>query len=84
MTIAASGSSFGGIVHPILLNNLFTARLGFQNSVRVSAGLVTLVLILACSLLHPRFRAQPTAKPPLLKSVRKFYSEWSFTAVSVG
>ncbi|KJA20471.1 hypothetical protein HYPSUDRAFT_43171 [Hypholoma sublateritium FD-334 SS-4] len=84
MTIVASGSSFGAIIHPIMLNNLFASRLGFQKSVRISAGFVSVVLFAACFLLRPRFVAGPVKKPPLHKSLRKFYSQWSFTAISLG
>lgn len=84
MTIVASGSSFGAIIHPIMLNNLFASRLGFQKSVRISAGFVSVVLIASCFLLRPRFAIGPVKKPPLHKSLRKFYSQWSFTAISLG
>ncbi|KAF9485187.1 MFS general substrate transporter [Pholiota conissans] len=85
MTFVASGSSLGAVIHPIMLNNLFTSHLGFQGSVRASAGLVTGVLVVACILLRPRFIPKSNVpKPPMWKLARKFYSEWGYTAMSLG
>ncbi|THH03173.1 hypothetical protein EW145_g6468 [Phellinidium pouzarii] len=49
MSLVASGSSFGGIIHPIMLNNLFNGPVGFANGVRASAGLIAGCLIIAIS-----------------------------------
>ncbi|KAF8149290.1 MFS general substrate transporter [Mycena galopus ATCC 62051] len=70
MTIVASGSSVGAVVHPIMLNNTFNS-LGFPNAVRASAGLISALLIIACLLMHPRL---PPASnhPPFLKSLPRF------------
>ncbi|KAF9485188.1 MFS general substrate transporter [Pholiota conissans] len=85
MTIVAAGSSIGAIVHPIMLNNLFASHLGFQGAVRASAGVVTGVLVLACILLRPRSVPKSTiVRPPMWKLAQKFYTEWSFTAMSLG
>ena len=54
MSIVASGSSLGGTLHPIMLNNLFNGHVGFQNGVRASAGLLTGCLVLAICMMHPR------------------------------
>lgn len=54
MSIVASGSSLGGTLHPIMLNNLFNGRVGFQNGVRASAGLIGGCLVLAICAMHPR------------------------------
>ncbi|KAG2076074.1 MFS general substrate transporter [Suillus decipiens] len=62
MTFVAAGSSLGAIIHPIMLNNLLNAsRLGFGNSVRVSAGFVSLLLLIAC--LCIRTRLDPPTTP---------------------
>jgi len=47
MGIVASGASVGGIVHPIMLNLLFNGRIGFQNGVRISAGMNGALLMIA-------------------------------------
>ncbi|KAJ6461855.1 MFS general substrate transporter [Mycena vitilis] len=70
MTIVASGSSLGSVVHPIMLNNLFRS-LGFANGVRTSAGLVGGLLIIACLLMRPRL-PPPDTHPPFWKSLPRF------------
>lgn len=54
MSIVASGSSLGGTLHPIMLNNLFNGGVGFANGVRASAGLIGGCLVLAICVMHPR------------------------------
>ncbi|KAH7915198.1 major facilitator superfamily domain-containing protein [Hygrophoropsis aurantiaca] len=61
MAFVASGSSFGAVMHPIMLNNLLNGRVGFANGVRASAGLVSGLLVIACLLM--RTRIPPPAKP---------------------
>ncbi|KAG1724549.1 major facilitator superfamily domain-containing protein [Suillus lakei] len=61
MTFATLGSSLGAIVHPIMLNNLLNGRLGFANGVRVSAGLISVLLLIAC--LCMRTRLDPPTTP---------------------
>jgi MFS family permease len=61
MMLAASGASFGGLTHPIMLNNLF-AKVGFREGVRASAGMCTGLNVLACALIRTRLpskRQQP-------------------------
>ncbi|KAK7434243.1 hypothetical protein VKT23_020293 [Stygiomarasmius scandens] len=47
MGIVASGAAVGGIIHPIMLNQLFEGRVGFHNGVRISAAMNGVLLILA-------------------------------------
>ena len=54
LTFAATGSSLGATVHPIMLNNLINGTLGFSNGVRASAGLITGCMILICALMRTR------------------------------
>ncbi|KAG2149283.1 major facilitator superfamily domain-containing protein [Suillus clintonianus] len=61
MTFVASGSSLGAVIHPIMLNNLLNGRLGFGNGVRASAGLVSVLLLIAC--LCMRTRLDPPITP---------------------
>ncbi|KAJ7642393.1 major facilitator superfamily domain-containing protein [Mycena polygramma] len=70
MTIVASGSSLGAVVHPIMLNNTFRS-LGFGNAVRASAGLVGGLLLIACLLMRPRL-PPATTHPPFWKSLPRF------------
>ncbi|KAJ6551902.1 MFS general substrate transporter [Mycena capillaripes] len=62
MTIVASGSSLGAVIWPVMLNHLLNNdRLGFGDSVRASAGLVSGLLVIACLLL--RTRLAPSKQP---------------------
>ncbi|KAG2122861.1 major facilitator superfamily domain-containing protein [Suillus cothurnatus] len=61
MTFIILGSSLGGIIHPIMLNNLLNGHLGFANGVRASAGLVSALLLVAC--LCMRTRLDPPTTP---------------------
>lgn len=47
MTLAGSGSSLGGVILPIMVNNLFHSSFGFANGVRAIAGLISGLQILA-------------------------------------
>ncbi|KAF7343785.1 MFS general substrate transporter [Mycena sanguinolenta] len=68
MVIVASGAPLGAVVHPIMLNNTLHSSLGFPGAVRVSAGLITGTLLIACSMMHPRL-PPPSSYLPFLKSL---------------
>jgi|SRR5882757_6464699 len=61
MTFVAAGSSLGAIVHPIMLNNLLNGPVGFTNGVRISAAMVSGLLLIAC--LCMRTRLDPPTTP---------------------
>ena len=57
MTLAQAGIPLGALVHPILLNNLLPSpaasadrRLSFSAVTRISAGFITVLLVLGCLL----------------------------------
>ncbi|KAG9311919.1 major facilitator superfamily domain-containing protein [Chiua virens] len=77
MAIVASGASLGGIVHPIMLNNLLNGPLGFRTGVRISAALVTVLLSLACILARPRYSAMrhQTTEISFWKATKKCFTE---------
>lgn len=52
--IAASGSSFGGVIYPIMVNNLFS-KVGFAWTVRAMALLVTGTQLIPLLVMRPRF-----------------------------
>ncbi|KAJ7088741.1 MFS general substrate transporter [Mycena belliarum] len=83
MSIVASGSSLGAIIHPIMLNNTFHSRLGFANAVRLSAGLVSALLLLACLLMRPRLPPAQT-HPPFWKSLRRFARDPPYLFATAG
>ncbi|KAJ7839655.1 MFS general substrate transporter [Mycena leptocephala] len=82
MTIVASGSSLGAVVHPIMLNNTIN-RLGFATTVRASAGFVGGLLLIACLLMHPRL-PPPTSHPPFWKSLPRFARDPSYVFAVIG
>ncbi|KAG1902716.1 MFS general substrate transporter [Suillus fuscotomentosus] len=61
MTFVTLGSSSGSLVYPIMLNNLLNGHLGFANGVRASAGLTSMLLLIAC--LCVRTRLDPPTTP---------------------
>lgn len=83
MSVVASGSSFGAVIHPIMLNNTLHTTLGFGNSVRASAALITGLLILACFLMRPRL--PPSKKDPeYWKSLRRFSRDKPYVLATIG
>jgi hypothetical protein len=62
MGLVVSGVSIGAIFHSIMLDNLINGRLGFANGVRASAGLISVLLFIACLLMRTRLPPQPKAK----------------------
>jgi len=58
MGVVVSGASIGGVIHPIMLNNLFHGRVGFAWGVRASAfmnlGIMAVSLCLMRTRLPPR------------------------------
>lgn len=54
MGIITCGSAFGGIVQPIILNQLFSSSLGFGNSIRCDAAINSVMLIIACLTIAPK------------------------------
>lgn len=69
MSLVASGSSLGSVIHPIMLNNLFNYSVGFANGVRISAAFISALLLIAC--LFMRTRLEPPKSPANYLSVGK-------------
>ncbi|KAF7348859.1 hypothetical protein MVEN_01406000 [Mycena venus] len=82
MTIVASGSSLGAVIHPIMLNNTFHS-LGFANAVRASAGLVSGLLLISCLLMRTRY---PPTTPhiPFWKSLPRFARDKPYVYAVIG
>ncbi|KAJ7457268.1 MFS general substrate transporter [Mycena galericulata] len=83
MTVVASGSSLGAVIHPIMLNNTLHSRLGFGNAVRASAGLISGLLLIACCLMRTRL---PPPKQPLRlgPTLKKFVRDKAYTVATIG
>ena len=58
LSLVASGTPLGGVIHPIMLNHLLNGHVGFSRGVIASAGFVSALLLIACSCM--RTRALPT------------------------
>ncbi|KAF7360752.1 MFS general substrate transporter [Mycena venus] len=82
MSIVASGSSLGAVLHPIMLNNTLH-RLGFANAVRASAGLVSGLLLIASLLMHPRLPFSRT-HPPFWRSIWRFGLDTPYIFATLG
>jgi hypothetical protein len=81
--VASSGSAIGGLVHPILLNNLINSPLGFHNAVRISAGMNAGLLLIALALM--RTRLPPSDKKPnIIRNVRAFFKEPEYLITVIG
>jgi len=82
MAIAASGSSLGGVLHPIMLNNLIHGSAGFAKGVRASAGMCLALLVVANLMMRKRL---PAIEPIKLSSViKKFATDIGYICASVG
>lgn len=82
MSIVASGSSLGAVIHPIMLNKTLRSHLGFGNAVRASAGLVSGLLIIACLLMRPRLPPAAT-HPPFWKSLPRFARDRTYVLATM-
>ncbi|KAJ7787265.1 major facilitator superfamily domain-containing protein [Mycena olivaceomarginata] len=83
MSIVASGSSFGAVIHPIMLNQTLHSSLGFGTAVRASAGLVSGLLLLACFIMQPRL--PPTGiSPEFWPSMRRFSHDTPYVLATLG
>ena len=79
--IMVSGSSLGGVIFPILVQNLLP-RIGFPWTMRVSAFLILALLALATATV--RSRIPPKPRPFSVLDFVRPYSEPAFATVSIG
>ncbi|KAG1843897.1 major facilitator superfamily domain-containing protein [Suillus subluteus] len=84
MSLVASGSPMGAVIHPIMLNHLLNGSVGFTRGVRASAGFVSALLLIAC--LSMRTRALSTSKPTISYSaaVGKCSRDVFFILITLG
>ena len=84
MSLVATGASLGAIVHPIMLNNTLHGSLGFAKATRISAGMVSMLLLTACILIRTR---APLTNQPVLdirKCLYKFSRDKPYVAFTIG
>lgn len=98
MMVVASGSSMGGLVHPIMLNNLFHKKnVGFAKGVRASAGLLAGMLFIAVLCMRARYAPHAplgtkgaatggtgTESVSLKKTVKKFSRDFVYVIAVLG
>lgn len=84
MSLVASGSPMGAVVHPIMLNHLLNGTVGFERGVRASAGFVSALLLISC--LSMRTRALSMSKPTTSynAAVRKCTRDVFFILITAG
>ncbi|KAE9387169.1 MFS general substrate transporter [Gymnopus androsaceus JB14] len=82
MTIVASGSSLGSIIHPIMLNNLL-GPLGFAKAARANAGLVSGLLLIACASMRTRLPPSP-APIGFREALVKFSKDRAYVCATAG
>ncbi|THU91031.1 hypothetical protein K435DRAFT_820977 [Dendrothele bispora CBS 962.96] len=71
------------IVHPIILNNLLNGPLGFGNTIRANAELVSGFLLMSCLLMRTRL-PPPTKVMSLLKALKKFSRDAAYIFAVAG
>lgn len=87
MTLVASGSSLGGVVHPIMLNNLFHGSTGFANGVRTSAGMIAGLLLIALPFMrtkYPKVPGPPKDAKVMKAAIKKFFKDPVYVACMFG
>jgi MFS family permease len=84
MTLVASGTPLGAIIHPIMLNHLLNGAVGFVGGVRASAGFVTALLLIACLSMRTRAPSTPTTSASYSAVARKCYREVPFILMTSG
>ncbi|KAG2039275.1 major facilitator superfamily domain-containing protein [Suillus americanus] len=82
MSLVASGSPLGAMIHPIMLNHLLNGTVGFARGVRASAGFVSALLLIACLCMRTRELPVPTASYVVV--ARKCSREVLFILMTVG
>ncbi|KAG2064683.1 MFS general substrate transporter [Suillus decipiens] len=82
MSLVASGTPLGAIVHTIMLNHLLNGTVGFARGVRASAGFVSALLLIACLSMRTRALSTPITKYSAV--ARKCSREVPFILMTVG
>ena len=85
--IAVSGASCGGVVFPIMLNQLFSnPKMGFANGVRTSGALVAALLAVANAIMRTRLPPKRRSIHPLssLNYARRVLTDHAYTTSVAG
>lgn len=84
MGIVASASSVGGVVHPIMLNQLIHGRIGFHWGVRASALLNFILLIIANCIMTSRLPPQNKSFSNQVAAWRIFFQDTVYVVATAG
>lgn len=84
MGIATCGAAAGGLVQPIMLNNLVSQGVGFANTVRINAGMnVALLLIASLIMRDPRSKESFTQQKEKI-NISAFFTDVKYVLLVVG
>ena len=84
MTIVASGSSLGAVIHPVMLNNLLNnPSVGFAIAARANAGMITGLLFISCWLMRTRLPPSDQAVN-MWKAARRFIKDGPYVFTTLG
>lgn len=83
MSIVAGGTPFGAVVYTILLNNLLSGNLGFANSVRITAAVNTVLLLIGCATMRTR-PIHPKTQTRYFQVLRTSSSDYPYIFASIG
>lgn len=84
MGIVASGSSLGGVVHPIMLNQFFNSRVGFHWGVRISAFFNLILFVIANMMMTTQLPPQQKKLSDLISHWGSFFKDKSFIVATAG
>lgn len=84
MSICSSGASLGAIIHPIMLNTTINGSLGFAKATRTSAGMVSVLLLIACAMMRTREPRSSQRPAELSKALRKFSRDGAYIISIIG
>lgn len=87
MTLAASGSSLGGILLPIMVNHFFHDSVGFANGVRAVAGLISGLQILALCMIRTKYPLRASgsgAAASLVEAGKAFSADFAYCWILLG
>ena len=84
MSLVAIGASLGAIIHPIMLNNTLHSSLGFAGATRISAGMISILLLTACVLIRTRTPSSNQPALDLRKCMYKFSRDKVYVVSVIG
>lgn len=76
-------ASVGGIIFPIMLNKI-AQRTTFANSIRATAALVAVLLLIANLLMKTRLPDRTMGRPAPRPEVKGILSDWTFVIAVLG